>query len=60
MDNDHGLPEFGTGLRSHLERHGVDVASMRAVQPTADLFALFAQVEPAPPTPGPKLRLRTA
>jgi hypothetical protein len=57
METDHELPEFGTGLRAHLELHGISPDTPRRAVETADLFALFA---PAPPTPARRLRLRPA
>lgn len=54
METDRELPEFGTGLRAHLELHGVCPDGPRRAVETADLFALFA---PTPPITR-RLRLR--
>ena len=53
METDHELPEFGTGLRAHLESHGVAPGAPRCAIPTSDLFALF---EPSPPPAAPPRR----
>jgi hypothetical protein len=46
-----GTREFGTGLRDHLERHGVRLDARADLPSNLDLFALSV-IATQPPLPG--------